>query len=211
MTDPRPARRSLGTSRAALGFRAHSGWAALVAVAGPAAEPAALLRRRVELSRRTPRQPFHAAEGLPFAAAEALVRRSTDEAVSLAERAVRDAVEELRAAGHEPVAAAVLLAAGRPLPGLRDVLASHALIHAAEGELFREVLREASRRCGLGVLEVKERDLLDLAAQALPGRAAEWRRRLAEWGKALGPPWTQDQKRAALGAWLALAARTDRA
>jgi hypothetical protein len=97
------------------------------------------------------------------------------------------------------------------LPGLRDVLASHALIHAAEGELFREVLREASRRCGLGVLEVKERDLEDLAAQALQGGAAEWRRRLAEWGKALGPPWTQDQKRAALGAWLALAARTDRA
>ena len=194
------------TSEAALGFRPHSGWAALVAVAGPVAEPAVVVRRRVELSRRTPRQPFHAAEGRPFAAAEDLIRRSTDEAAALAERAVREAVAELRAAGHEPVAGGLLLAAGRPLPGLREVLASHALIHAAEGELFRDVLRQASRRCGLRVSEVRERDLEERAAQSLRRPPAELRRRVTEWGKALGPPWTQDEKRAALVAWLALAA-----
>ncbi len=195
-----------GRREAALGFRAHSGWAALVAVAGPAAEPVVAVRRRVELSRRTPRQPFHAAEGRPFAAAEALIRRATDEATALAERAVREAVAELRAAGHEPVASGVLLAAGRPLPGLREVLASHALIHAAEGELFREALRQASERCGLLVTHVKEKELDERAAQALGRSAAEQGRQLAAWGKALGPPWTQDQKRAALVAWLALAA-----
>src|SRR5262245_31876898 len=121
-------------SEAALGFRSHSGWACLVAVAGSPQEPGVVLRRRVQLSRRTPRQPFHAAEGRSFAAAEALVRRATEEARGLAERAVEDAVAELRTAGHEAVACAVLLAAGRPLPDLRAILASHALIHAAEGE-----------------------------------------------------------------------------
>jgi hypothetical protein len=201
MADPRRASKSL----AALGFRSHSGWAMLVAVAGPGVEPSLVVRRRVELSRRTPRQPFHAAEGRPFAAAEALIRRSHDEASACAERAVSEAVDELRAAGHEPVAAGVLLAAGRALPGLREVLASHALIHAAEGELFREVLRQASRKCGLRVVEVKERDLEDQSAQGLRCSAVERGRRLAEWGKALGPPWTQDEKRAALVAWLALA------
>ena len=198
------ARSKSGTSEAALGFRSHSGWAALVAVAGPAVEPAVVLRRRVELSRRTPRQPFHAAEGRPFAAAEGLIRLSSDEAATLAERAVAEAIAELRAAGHEPVAAGLLLAAGRPLPGLRDVLASHALIHAAEGELFRDVLRQASRRSGLRVTEVRERDVEELAARSLRRPAAELGRRLAVWGKALGPPWTQDEKRAALVAWLAL-------
>lgn len=193
-------------SEAALGFRSHSGWATLVAVAGSVAEPALVVRRRVELSRRTPRQPFHAAEGRPFAAAEDLIRRSTDEAVALAERAVREAVAELRAAGHEPVAGGLLLAAGRPLPGLREVLASHALIHAAEGELFRDVLRQASRGCGLRVAEVRERDLDERAGRSLRRSPEDLRRRLAEWGKALGPPWTQDEKRAALVAWLALAA-----
>jgi len=198
-----------GRSGAALGFRAHSGWAALVAVAGPVAEPVAVARRRVELSRRTPRQPFHAAEGRPFAAAEDLVRRSTGEAAELAERAVREAVAELRAMGHEPVASGLLLAQGRPLPGLRDVLASHALIHAAEGELFRDVLRQASRRCGLRLVEVRERELEERAAQSLGRSAVDQQRRLTEWGKALGSPWTQDEKRAALVAWLALTAGRD--
>jgi hypothetical protein len=190
--------------KAAFGFRSHSGWAVLVAVAGSAREPTMVVRRRIELSRRTPRQPFHAAEGRPFAAAEALIRRSTDEATALAEAAVRTAVAEVRAAGHEPVAGGVLLAAGRPLPGLRDILASHALIHAAEGELFREVLREAIRGSGLRVTESKERDLDEQAAQGLGLAADAIKRRLAEWGKTLGPPWTQDEKRASLMAWLTL-------
>jgi hypothetical protein len=191
--------------RAALGFRSHSGWAALVAVAGPPAEPAAILRRRVELSRRTPRQPFHAAEGCLFPAAEALVRRSTDEASALATSAVEGAIAELRARGYETVASGLLLSAGRALPDLRSVLASHALIHAAEGELFREVLRQASGRCGLHLAEVKERELPERAARAAGVPSAELQRRLAEWGKALGAPWTQDEKRAALVAWIALA------
>jgi hypothetical protein len=176
----------------------------LVAVAGPAAEPTAVLRRRVTLSARTPRQPFHAAEGLAFAAAEDLVRRATNEAEVLAEQAVREVVAELRAAGRAPLVAGLLLAAGRPLPGLREVLASHALIHAAEGELFRDVLRCASRNCGLALVEAGERQLEERASRSLRRPTAQIQRRLAGWGKALGPPWTQDEKRAALVAWLAL-------
>jgi hypothetical protein len=191
---------------AALGFRSHSGWATLVAVAGPVASPGLVVRRRVELSRRTPQQPFHAAEGRPFGAAEALIRRSTDEASGLAERAVREALAELRAAGLEPVASGLLLAAGRPLPGLREIMASHALIHAAEGQLFRDVLRKASQRCALHLAEVAERELDERAERILRRPAEELHARLAEWAKQVGPPWTQDEKRAALAAWLALAA-----
>jgi len=194
-------------SDAALGFRTHSGWAVLLAVAGSRSSPAAVLRRRVELSRETPRQPFHAAEPLPFPAAESLVRRATAEATALAEGAVRAAIAELREGGHEPIACGLLLARGRPLPGLVQVLGSHALIHAAEGELFRDVLRTASRTCGLRLVEVVERDLDERATRSLRRPAAEVRKRLAEWGKALGSPWTQDEKRAALSAWLALAER----
>jgi hypothetical protein len=165
-----------------------------------------VVRRRIELSRRTPRQPFHAAEDKPFAAAEALVRRSTEEAFGLAEEAVREAVEELKAAGHEAVAGGLLLASGRPLPGLREILASHALIHAAEGELFREALRQASRKSGLRLAELKDRDVEAEAARALQRTPADLRKRVAAWGKLVGSPWTQDEKRAALAAWLALAA-----
>ena len=208
MANSLPKRPGLLPNEGALGFRAHSGWAALVAVAGPAADPSVVLRRRVVLSRRTPRQPFHAAEGKPFAAAQELIRRASAEATGLADRAVADAIAELQASGYETVGSGLLLAAGRPLPGLREILASHALIHAAEGELFRDVLRQASGRHGLRVSEVKERELDERVTMALRRPAAEVARRLAEWGKALGAPWTQDEKRAALVAWLALAARS---
>ena len=202
------ARRSSSSSRseAAVGFRAHSGWAALVAVAGPVAEPIAVLRRRVVLSEGTPRQPFHAAEGQPFAAAEDLIRRSTEEAAALAERAVKEAIAELREKGHEAVACGLLLATARPLPGLAEILASHALIHTAEGQLFREVLRRASRSCGLRLVEVRERELEEEAGRSLRRSPAELQRRVADWGRALGSPWTQDEKRAALVAWVALGA-----
>jgi len=200
-------RSSSSRSEAALGFRVHSGWAALVAVSGPAAGPVAVLRQRIVLSKETPRQPFHASEGKPFAAAEELVRCATEEATALAEGAVGETVAGLRAMGHEAVAGGLLLAAGRPLPGLRAILASHALIHAAEGELFRDVIRKASRRFGLGLTEVGERELEEKASRSLRLPSATLQRRVAGWGKALGPPWTQDEKRAALVAWLALAAR----
>jgi hypothetical protein len=209
MTKPLPKSSTPLPNEGALGFRPHSGWAALVAVAGPATEPSVVLRRRVVLSRRTPRQPFHAAEGKPFAAAEELIRRASAEATALADRAVADAIAELQALGYEPVGSGLLLASGRPIPGLREILASHALIHAAEGELFRDVLRQASRRYGLRVSEVKDRELDERVTKALRRPAAEVARRLAEWGKALGAPWTQDEKRAALAAWLALAARSE--
>jgi hypothetical protein len=199
-------RSSSSRSEAALGFRAHSGWAALVAVAGPAKEPVAVLRRRVVLSDKTPRQPFHAAEGRPFASAEDLVFRCTEEAGALAEGAVRQAVADLQAMGHEAVASGLLLGAGRPLPKLRDILSSHALIHAAEGELFRDVLRQASRGCGLRLTEIAERELEEEAARSLRGPRDALQRRVADWGKALGSPWTRDEKQAALVAWLALAA-----
>jgi len=48
---------------------------------------------------------------------------------------------------------------------LEKVLASHALIHTADGELFREALLHASNRCGLGDFRIKEKELLDRAGQ----------------------------------------------
>src|SRR2546428_14069838 len=65
-----------GGQRVALGRRAHTGWAALVAVAGGVARPDVLLRCRVELgdpSGRVRRNVYQAARGLKPAAAARLV------------------------------------------------------------------------------------------------------------------------------------------
>jgi hypothetical protein len=199
-----------GMAEAAIGFRAHSGWTALVAVAGPRAEPAVLLKRRVELAADEPgaRQPFHAAEGLELSRATGLVGRATDLARRLATRAVREAIAALEKDGHRVIACGLPLASGRPLPGRAQILASHALIHAAEGELFREALCEASRACGLVIVAVKEKELPERAASALRVPAAALEQRPKGMGRALGPPWRQDEKLATLAAWLALAGRS---
>ncbi len=200
-------------TRAALGFRAHSGWAALVVVAGSPRSPAVIDRRRIELvDPRTPggKQPYHAAERLDLKKAEELVRRCTDEARRLARQALRTAMDDLREKGHDVVGCGILLGSGRPATTLAATLASHALIHTAEGELFRDVLARASDHCGLPVMGVRERELYVRGAAELRIPGDELQRRLTEMGRPLGPPWTQDEKHAALVGWLALAARPRR-
>src|SRR5215468_5162022 len=158
-----------GMAEAAFGFRAHSGWTAMVVVAGPSNRPAVLRRQRVELAAdyEGAMQPFHAAEGLPIEKATALIRRSTEAAHAGARRALRRTIAELEKDGHELVASGLLLASGRPLPELPKILASHALIHSADGELFRDALRDESLARGLAVTAVKERDLFGHGARVL--------------------------------------------
>ncbi|HYL06265.1 MAG TPA: hypothetical protein VE075_09510, partial [Thermoanaerobaculia bacterium] len=155
---------------AAFGLRVHSGWAALVAVAGPLAAPAVLVRRRIELADRTVpggAQPFHAARLLPLEEARRLVGRSLDGATRLAGGALAAAGGELRRQGAGAIACGLILSSARPLPELSAVLASHALVHTAEGELFRDALAAAAAGQGLPVLRVKERELLDRCAARL--------------------------------------------
>ncbi len=199
----------MATTHTALGFRAHSGWAAAVAVSGPPSAPEVVDRRRIEIADAEDpdaKQPYHAAEGLDLKDAERLVRRCTQTSQRLARAAVGTILAELRAAGHGVVGCGLLQGSGRALPGLAGILASHALIHTAEGQMFRDILAEAGRHHDLPVLEVRERELMARCATDLGLPADKRTRRLAELGRALGPPWRQDEKLATLAAWLALAA-----
>jgi hypothetical protein len=193
-------------AQVAIGFRAHTGWAVAVALAGPPTAPAVVDRRRLDLTDpEVPRQAFHAAAGLDAGAAEALVERAARTAETLAELAVCRLAEELRSAGHRLAGAGVVLGGGRRLGTIAQVLASHPAMHAAEGELYREVLLHAAAACGLPVTGVPERDLHDRATAVLGVPAPDLRRRMTELGRACGAPWAQDQKSAALAAWLTLA------
>lgn len=195
---------------AALGFRAHSGWAAAVAVSGAPTAPVVVDRRRLEIADPhdpDAKQPYHAAEPLGFAAAQRLVRGCTETSQRLARDAVGAMIAELRAAGHAAVGCGLLQGSGRPLPDLAGILASHALIHTAEGQMFREVLAAAGRHHKLPVTEVRERELMARCAADLHLSSERVTRIMAEIGRALGPPWRQDEKYATLAAMLALAAR----
>src|SRR5512132_4602761 len=85
--------------RTALGFRAHSGWAAMVAVAGTIDAPRVLERRRIVIADPEmpgSKQPYHAAAELPFLKAEALVRKAIESSRALALEAMSAAVTALR-------------------------------------------------------------------------------------------------------------------
>lgn len=182
--------------RAAIGVRAHSGWAALVAVTGKPGSVQVLDRRRIVIAdpqARGTKQPYHYAETLELRAAEKHLASCTAASERLALAAIREVVEELNS--YEVAGAAILLASGRPLPKLPDILASHALIHTAEGEFFRRVVRNACEGLGIGVTGIREREL---------GEGSALQREIANLGKIVGPPWTQDQKMATLAAMTVL-------
>lgn len=195
------------TCKAAIGCRAHSGWAALVAVTGSADCPEVIARRRIEIADaaiRGSKQPYHAAEPLALPEAKKYLDRCAASTRLLAREAIQAAIDGLLDKRCEATTCGIVLGSGRPLPEVASILASHALIHTAEGEFFRNALVEAARHCGLAVLGVKERELYERAASQFRRPPGEIERRIAEMGKALGPPWTQDQKYAAVAAWMAL-------
>jgi hypothetical protein len=195
---------------AAVGFRAHSGWTALVALTVTKGAPTVLARERVHLVETFTykfRQPYHTAEKMPLGEARAFISRTRTEARRLAFRAIRRLQAGLEAQGFQLIRSGLLLSSGRPLPRLSQILASHALIHTADGELFREALLHASARCGLEAITIKEREIREAATGILRFKPADLSRRIADLGRPLGPPWSQDEKLASLAAWLALASK----
>jgi hypothetical protein len=194
-------------SDAVLGFRVHTGWAAVVAVCGSAARPTVVDRRRLVLTEKTDHDSvfvYHAAAELDVAKADRYVETGRRVAQATAHAALGTLLGELRAAGHEVVRAGVPTGPSRPLPALAAILRAHTLLHAAECVLFHEALVEACEAHRLSVTRVDAKTLAASAARAGGLRAEALQRRLADLGKALGPPWTVDEKQATLAALLAL-------
>ncbi len=198
-----------GANQAAIGFRVHSGWAAVVAFWLEKGAPVVLAKQRVHLVDTFTyefRQPYHTAEKMLSGQAKEFVARMQAEARRLAYRAIRELASRTLEQGVILTRCGLLLASGRPLPVLEKILASHALIHTADGELFRDAILHASARCGLRDFTIKEKELVDRAENILRLKCTVLMRRVTELGTPFGAPWSQDEKFATLAAWLALAA-----
>jgi hypothetical protein len=189
----------------ALGFRPHTYWTAVVAAAGDADQPQVARRARIEFAEGDTRLVYHrAAEMASEAAAQWVetVRSRTREAARLAlARTLQDLADD----GWRVGRAVVPRGGGRIPARLEEIVRSHSLQHAAEGEFYRDVVADACGDLGLEVTRVVERELRALAADLLgvgPGAVDE---RLLLLGRALGPPWSEDQRLAMLAAWVGLA------
>lgn len=193
--------------RTALGFRPHTGWSVAVAVGGTATAPQVVWRGRLELWRSTETaQVYHAVRSSrDLDAAGERVRLAADAAQRIAGEELGGLLARLRADGYQPVAAVIPLG-GMPVPGsLARILPSHSLLHAAEGELFRDALVAAAEHHRVMVSRAPPGDMVVRAARHLNWNQQSVLSMLAEMGRRVGPPWRKDEKDAALTAWLALA------
>ena len=192
-----------------MGVRVHSGWGALVVVSGEAATVEVIERRRIVLTDPQvagANQPYHWAAKMGLLEAEEYVSGCAVVSERLALVAAGDLIRELHNRDYEVKGVAVLLASGRALPALSEILASHALIHTAEGEFFRKAFWRACERLEIPVTALRERDLEERAQAAFGKVAAQVQRRISTLGRFLGPPWTEDQKKAAVAASIVLTA-----
>ncbi len=193
---------------AAIGIRVHSGWGALVALTGQHGSEEIIERRKVVII--DPKavgvtQPYHYVEEMELRAAERHLARCAAESRGLALEALRQISAQLRDRSFYLVGSAILLSSARPLPDLDEVLGSHALIHTAEGEFFRQAFRQALERLEIPVTGIRESDLDNCARKAFGKDTAGVHKKINGMGRSLGPPWTKDEKTAALAAAIVLA------
>ena len=193
--------------RVAIGCRDHSGWAILVAVGG---EPASTSRsscaeRVVLVDDRLPRMAYHAALDVE------IERAGRPSSPKSNERPRDGAVTSLDGCERSCTTTAtrssgIAIAAGTAAvpDDLAKILASHTLVHAAEGELYREALvaaAEDSRPAGHAVRQQaghqRSRTTLRVDADTLAQRLGDLR-------KPLGPPWQKDHREATAAALLVL-------
>lgn len=152
------------------------------------------------------KQPFHAAEEMGMPRARSYIDRCIERSRALALEGLREAIREVSRSGHRAIAGGLLLASGRPLGNLEDTLASHAKIHTADGEHFRDALSFASRRCKLELVRIPEREIWAHAVKGARLSAEDLQGIVAGCKKAVGAPWTADEKLATAAALAALAA-----
>jgi len=165
----------------ALGLVPHTGWTWLVRVSGTRAKPEIVERARVVACEVLDGELYHlAAEHTR--GREAFVASRRARALELATAALG-----AHAAG---ATAACIVGKVAALPALEKIVASHPLIHGAEGELWRAIFAEAAAALGLAVTRAD--------ANSVRGRSDAVF--LADGKRAVGAPWTREVQDAALAA-----------
>jgi hypothetical protein len=198
----------MAAQTAAIGFSAHSGWAALVVLGGDAAAPELLARSRVQLiDEHDPesKQPYHAVEFLCVEEATGRLDGYMSVATNLAYDCIRAHREQLKGRGISIGSVGIVDSSSRKQIPLPSILASHALIHAADGDHFRNALFVAAEQCSLQVCRTPARELENHASKCLRRPVQQILETVNKLGLGKGPPWGADQKKAALLAWTLLA------
>jgi hypothetical protein len=191
-------------TRAAFAFKPRTGRAILVMLTGNFREPRVIERSEIPLLPAGEFAPYHAAERLEPDAARRYIKESIARAQRLATSAIRDAARRCVEAGHELCGCAVLVGTGMPDWTTDEILSVHVRMHKAEGEMFRDLLVEGARTCGIELTTLPDKTAIDASAKKLGLTRAQLDADLTALGKAAGPPWGKYQKEAAAAALVVL-------
>lgn len=200
----------------ALGFRAHRGGSVVAGVIVEHGEPRLLLSTVLATAAEGDRlafEPYHVAFEMAQGAREAspevaaAVAEGRRRQALMAAAGLSDIVRRLQQEGHRPAVAALLVnRAGWVTDLLHHVLCDPGHPPFAEGMAVRDALRSAAGGCGLALVEMDEKSLMESAAVTLGPIPGGLEARLTALGSG-ARPWRKEQKLTCLAAWLAAAAR----
>ena len=179
----------------------------MVVLSNHAARLSVLARSRIDLidaSDPDSKLPYHTVEFLGLDAAALRLTEYRAVAEGLAYTAIHARCAALSEQGFKLKSVGILDALPRKPSPLATILASHALIHGAEGAHFRDALSAAAQRDGLKVYRTPGRTVENHAVQRLHLPLPSILHTVNELGRQVGPPWGADQKKAALLAWTLL-------
>ena len=190
--------------RLAIGFRVKTGRATAVVMAGPASAPRVLSRRSVLLfdpAIPESHQPWHADLELPAAESARVVPKALQAVERVARSALRELVSELP--GSSAILGIALVASSATDP--ESIRNPHMRAHAREGRLFPHALAAAAKTMRIPAVTLVESEVFDNAAAKLEKTPDAIKIAVNEMGRAVGKPWSAEEKAAAAAAWITLA------
>ena len=202
----------MSTADVIVGFKAHLGWLAAVAIAARAASPQPLYATRLDLFSDQPRdvrEPYHVAGGWDGldrvskpANPAALIERAKTQQTRHTTTRLTAFDHELQALDMRWVGAVMLIGRGI-VHTLDEILPSHAHIHIPEGEAVRTATRTALKDIGLACTDQDEKSASGAAADALGISTAALEEQLKQQRPPQTRSWTKEHRTIAAATWLA--------
>jgi hypothetical protein len=189
----------------AIGFRVKTGRATAVVMAGPASAPRVLSRKSLQLwdpAIPESHQPWHAELELPTTESALVVPKALKAVERVALSALRQLVGELRATPGSIVGIALVAGSATDPESIRN---PHMRAHAREGQLFPHALAAAAKTMRIPAVTLVESEVSATAAAKLKKTPDAIKLAVTELGRAVGKPWSAEEKAAAAAAWITLA------
>jgi hypothetical protein len=191
--------------RLAIGLRVKTGRATAVVMAGPVSAPRILSRRSLQLwdpAIPESHQPWHADFELPPDESARIVPVALKAVDRVSSSALRELVDEVRSTHGSIVGIALVAGSSTDPESIRN---PHMRAHAREGQLFPHALASAAKTLRIPAVTLVESEVFASAAAKLGKSPDAIKLAVTELGRAVGKPWSAEEKAAAAAAWMTLA------